>query len=765
MLKASEKVYLLSTRAELVSVASLSFSSRKQLDAADSDFFLRKRDSRRPAKVIGPSSAALLKQFVEAKTLSQALKSLFAEVTIVNDNDIDRALDILNCFIAECYLVEPADGASVAIAFLKHGDSIGPYLVKRPIQCLSDSQVYLCNDPDGHPLCVKTCKLSNRKVRAALEHEASTLKLLEGALAPRLIGVFETSSNFCLASEWIDGLNLGAFSRKIRGQDVAKRDLALIDMCIAVAEMYDQLHQLNILHGDVHPGNVLVSQDGNYRLLDFGLSRLLEVNSPLGYGGVAYYMAPEAFDINGKGEAKLSALSEQFSLAALLFQVLTGHYHLQLSIDKVEACKQIRAQSSILLHTVVGFEHWHAMSQAFARALSKSPDERFPNVREFAQALKDCSLSLPPPTPRLSKDKRERVTAVTELALNAFVEASESLRHLSGESSLMAGTVGSGYLLYRLALNLGDAKLLGIASLWSDRPWVISEDKSDSQSSICFGEPGVLTVRAMVAAAAGDIVTFYNSVERLLAIDCSSLKSEDYVFGIPGILVSLIRVRELANLLVPSLLSKFDKNLNTLKRLSLDCLNTDPAPGALIGFSHGRCGLLYSLCQCFRELLPSEQEQVCRSIHALKNLGVKQDNFLRWPRKRGGREFLQGWCNGAAGFTLLWLAAFEATNDEEFLDLARASVEPMKSIQPQGVDLCCGLAGQIYALQHVAKVTAQEDLLSLALTSGIAELEKLNFNPQRLSTGLFKGELGLLVAVTDLLSDQPRPFPFVGVVP
>src|SRR3989454_10734962 len=98
-----------------------------------------------------------------------------------------------------------------------------------------------------------------------------------------------------------------------------------VELIAKVARTVHYAHEHGILHRDIKPGNILLDQNGEPHLTDFGLARLVEADSTvtgtLEVLGSPSYMAPE----QAAGEtAKLGKATDVYGLGAVLYQLLTG---------------------------------------------------------------------------------------------------------------------------------------------------------------------------------------------------------------------------------------------------------------------------------------------------------------------------------------------------------------------------------------------------------------------------------------------------------
>src|SRR6185295_4329129 len=121
----------------------------------------------------------------------------------------------------------------------------------------------------------------------------------------------------------------------------------LLPLCRRLTTTYASLHALGIVHGDVHPGNVIVTPDGAIRLVDFGLGRRWgepgEDFPPR--GGAPGYLAPDhaAALLAGTVPGPATTETDLYSLGVLLYELFTGTTYLDFAIDDADVLHQIVA--------------------------------------------------------------------------------------------------------------------------------------------------------------------------------------------------------------------------------------------------------------------------------------------------------------------------------------------------------------------------------------------------------------------------------------
>ncbi|HLZ62710.1 MAG TPA: serine/threonine-protein kinase [Ktedonosporobacter sp.] len=175
-----------------------------------------------------------------------------------------------------------------------------------------------------------------------------------------------------------------------------------------IADALQYAHSHKLIHRDIKPENMLVGEQQEVLLSDFGIalvSQSSRMESVQEIAGTASYMAPEQFN----GRPKLA--SDQYALAVVVYEWLSGVRPFQGSFAEVASQHFFKTPSSLCAQ-LPGLPP--AVEQVVFRALAKDPEKRFASVREFAQALEAASLPVtspsnviytPPPVSAISLDQ------------------------------------------------------------------------------------------------------------------------------------------------------------------------------------------------------------------------------------------------------------------------------------------------------------------------------------------------------------------------
>ncbi|SDD69786.1 serine/threonine-protein kinase [Aquimonas voraii] len=204
----------------------------------------------------------------------------------------------------------------------RRGLQAGPWQLLEKIGRGGMGTVYLAKRADGafdKRAAVKLLRNADLRFKQALERERQLLARLEHPAIARLIdgGVLPDGQPY-LVMELAEGLDLDKWAAQEK-PDLDTRLRVFLDICGAVSEAHAQL----IVHRDLKPSNVRVNREGQVKLLDFGIAKLLDSDVKQGetraLALTPEYAAPEQL----RGEP-VSTRTDVYALGALLYQLLTG---------------------------------------------------------------------------------------------------------------------------------------------------------------------------------------------------------------------------------------------------------------------------------------------------------------------------------------------------------------------------------------------------------------------------------------------------------
>ncbi|HEX8817923.1 MAG TPA: protein kinase [Terriglobales bacterium] len=191
-----------------------------------------------------------------------------------------------------------------------------------------------------------------------------------------------------IVMEKLDGTSLKA---QLNGQPMELPKL--LDTCIQIADALAALHAKGIIHRDIKPGNIFVTESGQVKLLDFGLAKLLRDpgnESSQAYDdtltamgvvpGTAVYMSPE----QARSE-ELDARSDLFSFGVVMYEMATGRKPFQGKnvVSMLDAMLHQKPPAPHTLNAAIPAE----LEAIIGKSLEKDRDQRYQNASQLKTDL------------------------------------------------------------------------------------------------------------------------------------------------------------------------------------------------------------------------------------------------------------------------------------------------------------------------------------------------------------------------------------------
>jgi serine/threonine-protein kinase len=290
-----------------------------------------------------------------------------------------------------------ADACNMRVMPLADGATFAGYTIIRLLGTGGMGEVYLAKHPrlnrlDALKVLSESCT-QDTEYRRRFDREAD---VVAGLWHPHIVGVHdrgEFEGKLWISMDYVDGIDAAEMLRR-NPQGLPLSDV--VPIITAVAEALDYAHARHLLHRDVKPANILLSNPGTpderILLADFGIARrddetnnLTATNMTV---GTVSYAAPEQL----MGASDLDGRADQYALAATAFHLLTGAPPFQHSNPAVVISQHLTAAPPQLA------DHRPELAQldpALSKALSKDPADRFARCIDFARALAHPLLVAP----------------------------------------------------------------------------------------------------------------------------------------------------------------------------------------------------------------------------------------------------------------------------------------------------------------------------------------------------------------------------------
>ena len=226
-------------------------------------------------------------------------------------------------------------------------------------------------------------------ILSRFRRERQTLAQLQHPNIARLLdGGTTDDGRPYIVMEYIEGLPITEYCQ---GRNIAEKLRLFLDVCSAV----EYAHQHFVVHRDIKPGNILVSEQGTAKLLDFGICKLLhsEAVSHETLSGTLRMMTPDyASPEQVRGEP-VTIASDIYSLAGVLYELVTGfkpHRFEKFTPQEMERaiCDHDVIRPSLVPDKALARKLKGDLDNILLLALQKEPQRRYASVERFSEDLR-----------------------------------------------------------------------------------------------------------------------------------------------------------------------------------------------------------------------------------------------------------------------------------------------------------------------------------------------------------------------------------------
>jgi serine/threonine-protein kinase len=273
----------------------------------------------------------------------------------------------------------------------------------------------------------------NPKFVSMFLDEAKLSLYLQHANIVQVFDIGCTDESYFLVMEFVNGCNLKALQERLkqrsRRMEIAHAVYLMLECCKGLNYAHNlenpETHEpLSIVHRDISPPNILLSKNGEVKLVDFGLAKAnsqIESTDPGVVKGKFSYLSPEA--ASGR---QVDHRADIFAVGIILWEMFTGRrlFYGDTDYQTVELVRQARIPSLAALNPQIEQE----LEAIVRKSLARDPDDRYQHADELGDSLAQYLFS-----------RRMKVTArdIASLVRDTQTEQTKKRSHDTKKGSLI----------------------------------------------------------------------------------------------------------------------------------------------------------------------------------------------------------------------------------------------------------------------------------------------------------------------------------------
>ena len=294
-----------------------------------------------------------------------------------------------------------------------NGDMIG-HVIKGRYKLIDElgrgsfATVYIARDTKNNRIyAVKIMHVEfsdDGELLARFQREADILSRLSDPHIVRIFDYGDESDIHYILMDYIDGQNLKYHTLTQGPMDASHA----LDYAKQIAMGLDTAYKHGVVHRDIKPQNIVINSKDVVKITDFGLARSREtvtLTQSNVFMGTAYYIPPEQAESGRSADTR----SDLYSVAAVLFEMLTGRppFEGETAVDIVIKHMNDKVPSICRIRSDLPLE----LDQFMQKAMSKSPDDRYPTPKEFIAAIEQIQKRIQDTRPKVHAPVEHNSTA------------------------------------------------------------------------------------------------------------------------------------------------------------------------------------------------------------------------------------------------------------------------------------------------------------------------------------------------------------------
>jgi len=228
---------------------------------------------------------------------------------------------------------------------------------------------------------------SDQKTIERFRNELTTARRITHKSVCRMYDLNREEGIYYITMEYVSGGDLKRLIRRTKQIPVG----TAIAIAAQICEGLSEAHQLGIVHRDLKPNNIMIDEDGQARIMDFGIARTVKTKGITGTGfmiGTPEYMSPE--QVEGK---EVDQRSDIYSLGVILYEMVIGRVPFEGDTPFTVGVKHKNEQPQD--PTRINAQIPADLSRVILKCLEKDKGNRYQSAGEVRSELENIAQGLP----------------------------------------------------------------------------------------------------------------------------------------------------------------------------------------------------------------------------------------------------------------------------------------------------------------------------------------------------------------------------------
>jgi serine/threonine-protein kinase len=259
------------------------------------------------------------------------------------------------------------------------------YKIIKNIDANDDVELYHATDlkSESDAVIKLLRQATKQEVKELLREFRFLTHISKTGVTPKAYKFITGKEYVCFAQEYIDGKRLMEHVRTKKRSSF--NDIA--EIILGIITGFKKIHARGVVHGDIHPSNIIVTRNGKIKIIDFGFAVNYEVekNEIVNFGGVYFYMPPERINTTTykKFSRRPDFYSDVYQLGMILYDLLYHKYPFN-GITWEELSKEIKEKEAVYpAKSYYKFTVPEWLINIIQKCLEKNPAKRFINAQEM----------------------------------------------------------------------------------------------------------------------------------------------------------------------------------------------------------------------------------------------------------------------------------------------------------------------------------------------------------------------------------------------